>query len=94
MLVKRSIFKKVKYFDDNIFLYFEESDLYTKCIKANLPVYMYNKVKISNPISKSIDRKYLDEYIVVEIGTIVGRNFIIIKNIMGILLVFLKLYLI
>ena len=65
MLVKRSIFKKVKYFDDNIFLYFEESDLYTKCIKANLPVYMYNKVKISNPISKSIDRKYLDEYIVV-----------------------------
>lgn len=65
MLVKKSIFKKVKYFDDNIFLYFEESDLYTRCIEANLPVYMYNKVKISNPISKSIDRKYLNEYIVV-----------------------------
>jgi len=65
MLVKKNIFKKVNYFDDNIFLYFEESDLFTKCIKAKLPVYMYNKVIISNPISKSIDKKYHDEYIVV-----------------------------
>ena len=65
MLVKKNLFEKVNYFDDNIFLYFEESDLFTRCIKAKLPVYMYNKVIISIPISKSIDKKYHDEYIVV-----------------------------
>ena len=65
MLVKKNLFKKVNYFDDNIFLYFEESDLFAKFIKKKLPIYMYNKVKISNPISKSIDKEYQDKYIVV-----------------------------
>mgnify|MGYP001592204513 FL=1 len=63
MLVERNTFKKINYFDEKIFLYFEESDLFKKCIDANLPVYMYDKVIISNPKSKSIDQKFRNDYI-------------------------------
>ena len=63
MLVKKSTIKKINYFDKRIFLYFEESDFYMRCIKANLPVFMYDKVLISNPITYSIDKKFSHEYL-------------------------------
>ena len=63
MLVKKTTIKKINYFDNRIFLYFEESDFYKRCIKANLPVFMYDKVLISNPITYSIDKKFSHEYL-------------------------------
>ena len=63
MLIKKNILKKIKYFDENIFLYFEESDIYQKCRNKGLPVYMFDKVIVTNPISKAIDNKYIKEYL-------------------------------
>ena len=63
MFIKKSTLKNIKYFDENIFLYFEESDLYKRCMDANLPVYMYDKILITNPKSKSIHQKFNHEYL-------------------------------
>ena len=63
MLVKKSTMKKVNYFDKRIFLYYEETDFYKRCINANLPVFMYDKVMITNPKTYSIDTKFSHDYI-------------------------------
>ena len=63
MLVSKNTFKKINNFDENIFLYYEENDFYKRCIDANYPVYMYDKVMVSNPKSKSIESKFNHEYL-------------------------------
>ena len=62
ILMKKKYLKRLNYFDDNIFLYYEESDFYKRCIDSNLPVLMYDKVTIKHEGSASIDSKYDHEY--------------------------------
>ena len=40
MLFDKEIFKKIKGFDNNIFLYYEENDFYHKCNNLNLKLYL------------------------------------------------------
>ena len=40
MLFDKEIFKKIKGFDNNIFLYYEENDYYHKCNNLNLKLYL------------------------------------------------------
>ena len=42
MMFKTKIFKKIKGFDDNIFLYYEDNDIYHKCNILNLKLYLIN----------------------------------------------------
>jgi N-acetylglucosaminyl-diphospho-decaprenol L-rhamnosyltransferase len=63
MLIKKSTMKKINYFDKKIFLYYEETDFYKRCINAKLPVYMYDKVLITNPKTYSIDSKFSHDYL-------------------------------
>jgi len=61
MLFKTEIFKKIKGFDDNIFLYFEDNDYFKKCNLLNLKLYLiknsyYNHSK-STKYNKSLDVK-------------------------------------
>ena len=62
MLMKKDVLKKMKYFDNHFFLYFEESDYYKRCIKKGFPIYMYDKVKIIHEGSSSIDEESKFEY--------------------------------
>ncbi len=62
MLIKREILKKMKYFDNRFFLYFEEADYYKRCIEQGFPIYMYDKVKIVHEGSSSIDDDSRFEY--------------------------------
>tara|TARA_B100000900_G_scaffold39035_1_gene29325 strand:- start:230 stop:1084 length:855 start_codon:yes stop_codon:yes gene_type:complete len=62
MLMKKDILKKMKYFDNHFFLYFEESDYYKRCIEKGFPIYMYDKVKIIHEGSSSIDDESRFEY--------------------------------
>tara|TARA_B100000780_G_scaffold263736_1_gene217843 strand:- start:793 stop:1668 length:876 start_codon:yes stop_codon:yes gene_type:complete len=62
MLMKKSLMKKINYFDDNYFLYFEEADFYKRCIDNNLPIYMYDKVIIKHEGSSSIEKNLKNEY--------------------------------
>jgi len=56
MLFKNKIFRKMKYFDDQFFSYFEENDYFKRCNDNKMPVYLYNDVKIFHGGSKSIDK--------------------------------------
>ena len=54
MLFETKIFKKIKGFDENFFLYFEDNDYFKKCNNLNLKLYL-----ISNSYFKhSIPKKY------------------------------------
>ena len=61
MFFKTEIFKKIKGFDDNIFLYFEDNDYFKKCNLSNLKLYLitnsfYNHSKTTK-YNKSLDVK-------------------------------------
>ena len=71
MLFNTKIFKKIKGFDENIFLYYEDNDYFTKCNKLNLKLYLiknsfhYHKKKDSSSATfKSIEEKYYAKLIV------------------------------
>ena len=40
MFFNTKIFKKIKGFDENIFLYYEDNDYYTKCNKLKINLYL------------------------------------------------------
>ena len=62
MLMKKSLMKKVNYFDDKFFLYFEESDYYKRCININLPIFIHNKVIIKHEGGAAIEKEFRGEY--------------------------------
>mgnify|MGYP001341327549 CR=1 FL=1 len=48
-------------FDENIFLYYEEHDLYYRCLKLGLGIYLIDDAKIIHHGSSSISKKYSHE---------------------------------
>ena len=40
--------KNIGYFDEKIFLYYEENDMYKRCLKANKPIYLIHSSKIDH----------------------------------------------
>ncbi len=51
-----SCFKKIKYFDENTFLYYEENILSKKAQEKNLKIYIDTTVAINHELSKSVDK--------------------------------------
>ena len=49
------ILKKIGFFDENIFLYYEENDLYLRSIKNNFKIYLIEKAKIKHTGNQSTD---------------------------------------
>ena len=45
-------------FDENFFLFFEENDIYMRCLKNNHDIYLINASKIIHTGKKSVDKKY------------------------------------
>ena len=64
MLFKRETFLKVGSFDENYFLYFEETDFFTRCINRGKNIYLYDKFIIKHDGSRSINLKYKNEYMI------------------------------
>ena len=46
------------FFDENIFLYYEEHDLYHRCLKLGLDIYLIDDAKIIHHGSSAINKKY------------------------------------
>jgi len=61
LLFNMKTLKKIGYFDENYFLYFEEFDLIKRCIKKNYKVLMTEKVLLSHIGRSSSDSKYNNE---------------------------------
>jgi len=64
MLLKKETFLQMGSFDENYFLYFEETDFFTRCINRNKKVYLYEKFYVKHEGSRSINLKYKNEYMV------------------------------
>ena len=54
--------KKVGLFDEKIFLYYEENDLYLRCLKKNKKILMLNNYYIKHINNNGSDKRY-DKYI-------------------------------
>lgn len=62
MLLKYETFKKVNFFDENTFLYWEEDILSFKLSKINQKVYYYPKIEIRHFHGGGKSTKYLSKY--------------------------------
>ena len=73
MFINKKNFDYVKGFDENIFLYFEETDYCIRCEKNNLKSYQLNTVKIKNN-GRSVELK--DEYEECKLQMLLSWHFI------------------
>ena len=55
-LARMKDFKKIKYFDSNTFLYYEENILAKKAKEKNLGIYVDVSVSVTHALSKSVDK--------------------------------------
>ena len=50
--------KEIGFFDESFFLFFEENDIYMRCHKNNLKIYLIKSAKIIHTGEKSVDKKF------------------------------------
>ncbi len=62
MLFNVKIIKQLNFFDEKIFLYFEEVDLFKRSEKRNINVYFLPLIKIKHERAKSIDSFSLENF--------------------------------
>tara|TARA_B100000929_G_scaffold254043_1_gene215165 strand:+ start:16974 stop:17831 length:858 start_codon:yes stop_codon:yes gene_type:complete len=55
------LFNEVGFFDEKIFLYYEENDFYERCLKKERPIYLIESSKINHKGNASVDEIYKDE---------------------------------
>ena len=58
LLFNLKIIKEIGFYDEKIFLYFEENDLFYRCIKNNLKILLCKNIYIKHFGNSSIDIKY------------------------------------
>ena len=61
LLFNMSSLNKTGYFDENIFLYYEEHDLYHRCLKLGLDIYLIDDAKFVHYGTSSTDKSYNHE---------------------------------
>jgi len=52
------LFNEVGFFDEKIFLYYEENDFYERCLKIKKPIYLIKNSKINHKGNASVDERY------------------------------------
>jgi GT2 family glycosyltransferase len=62
LLFNVPIIKKIGLFDEKIFLYYEENDLFFRCLKKKKKILMLNNVYVKHTNNNGSDKKY-NEYI-------------------------------
>tara|TARA_B100002051_G_C16640015_1_gene588089 strand:+ start:31 stop:903 length:873 start_codon:yes stop_codon:yes gene_type:complete len=55
------LFNEIDFFDEKIFLYYEENDFYERCLKKEKPIYLIESSKIDHKGNASVDEVYKDE---------------------------------
>ena len=70
--------------DDKIFMYFENTDMCFNILKNGGKIFVLLNLKFDHLGLQSSEEKYMLEIRKIEIGIIVGQNFIFIKKIITI----------
>ena len=55
------IFKEIGFFDEKIFLYYEENDFYERCLNKKKYIFLIENSKINHKGNSSVNEKYKDE---------------------------------
>ncbi|MBI3379361.1 glycosyltransferase family 2 protein [Candidatus Gottesmanbacteria bacterium] len=87
MLVKREVFEKIGFFDENFFLYFEDADFCFRAKKAGFSIAASSKSFIVHQLIEGNERSSLKKY------HLIRSNFIFINKYMGIKKIIGYLYL-
>ena len=74
MFFNTNVFDKIGRFDENIFLYFEETDYCKRGHKINLNSYQLNKIKIRHDVGTAVE--YIDKKEKNRIKLLCGWHFI------------------
>lgn len=61
LFFEKRLFNEVGYFDENIFLYFEENDFYERCLKKKKPIYLIENSKINHKGNSSVKNIFKEE---------------------------------
>ena len=61
LFCERKLFNEIGYFDENIFLYFEENDFYERCLKKKKPIFLIENSKINHKGNSSVKNIFKDE---------------------------------
>lgn len=61
MFLNLEKFKKIGFFDENFFLYLEETDLCKRVIKNNEKIYVCPNIRVFHHCAKSVDESYAKE---------------------------------
>ena len=61
LFFETKLFNEIGYFDENIFLYYEENDLYERCLQKEKFIYLIQSSKIDHKGNASVNKKYKDE---------------------------------
>ena len=61
LFFEKRLFNEIGYFDENIFLYFEENDFYERCLKKKKPIYLIENSKINHKGNSSVKNIFKEE---------------------------------
>ena len=61
LFFEKKLFKEVGFFDEKIFLYFEENDFYERCLKKEKSIYLIENSKINHKGNSSVNDIFKDE---------------------------------
>ena len=61
LFFEKKLFNEIGFFDENIFLYFEENDFYERCLKKGKSIFLVNNSKIDHKGNSSAKEIYKDE---------------------------------
>ena len=61
LFFEKRLFDEIGYFDENIFLYFEENDFYERCLKKQKPIFLIESSKINHKGNSSVKNIFKDE---------------------------------
>jgi len=61
LFFEKKLFNEIGYFDENIFLYFEENDFYERCLKKNKSIFLIENSKINHKGNSSVKDVFEEE---------------------------------
>ena len=61
LFFKTDIFNDIGFFDEKIFLYYEENDFYERCLNKKKPIYLIDNSKINHTGNSATNKVYENE---------------------------------
>ncbi len=86
------LFNEVGFFDEKIFLYYEENDFYERCLKKERPIYLIENSKINHKGNSSVDEKYKNEIEINRNWHLMWSTYYFHKKHFGVIIAYKKIF--